>query len=92
MTTKPEILLFNPKGDEQGWLVVLENNQAVPFETKRCYFIYGTKEGVVRGHHAHRKLKQLLVCVSGSVDIYCEYANSKETFKLDSPNKGLLLD
>lgn len=28
MTTKPEILLFNPKGDEQGWLVVLENNQA----------------------------------------------------------------
>ena len=92
MTTKPEIISFEKLGDEKGWLVVLENNTTIPFESKRCYYIYGTQEGVVRGHHAHRKLKQLLVCVSGSVDIYCEYADKKETYKLDQPNKGLILD
>ncbi len=92
MTTKPQIISLEPKGDEQGYLMVWEGNRNVPFEIKRCYYIYGTREGIVRGHHAHHKLKQLLICVSGSVDVYCEYGDKKETYRLDEPNKGLILD
>ena len=92
MATRPQIVSFEPKGDEKGYLIVLENNKDVPFDVKRSYFIYGTRKGIVRGRHAHRKLKQLLVCVSGSVDIYCEYQDKKETYKLDNPAKGLLLE
>lgn len=92
MEKNPRMIEFIPKGDEDGYLVVLENNKEVPFDVKRTYFIYGTQGGIVRGHHAHHKLKQLLVCVSGSVDIYCEYKDKKETYKLDSPTKGLFIE
>ena len=89
---KPEIILFDIKGDDEGSLCALESNRNVPFEVKRCYYIYGTANGVTRGHHAHRKLKQLLICVNGSVEIYCEYGENKEIFLLDSPAKGLVLE
>lgn len=92
MKFQPKIITFSPKGDQNGLLIALENNINIPFTIKRCYFIYGTKEGVIRGKHAHLNLKQILICVSGSVDIYCEYLNHKEIFHLNSPKQGLYLD
>lgn len=89
---KPEIIFFDIKGDNEGSLIALESNRNVPFEIKRTYYIYGTAEGVTRGHHAHRALKQLLICVNGSVEIYCEYGEKKEIFLLDTPNKGLIIE
>ena len=87
-----EIISFEPKGDEKGWLVVLENQRTIPFVSKRSYFIYDTQKGVIRGRHAHLKLKQLLICVSGEVDIYVEYGPKKETYHLDRRDRGLLLE
>lgn len=92
MKSSPKIIELKPKGDAKGHLIVLENNRDVPFDVKRTYFIYGTQQGIVRGHHAHHKLKQLLICVSGSVDIYCEFQKQKETYRLDAPTKGLLIE
>ncbi len=92
METFPKVIYFDSIGNEDGWLSVIENNKQIPFEIKRCYYIYGTKTNVVRGHHAHRNLKQVLICVSGSVDIYCEFFGNKQTYHLDSPRKGLLLE
>ena len=53
-------------GDERGGLIALESNDSVPFEIKRVYYIIDTKKGISRGFHAHKKLKQLVICVSGS--------------------------
>ncbi|MBP5748981.1 MAG: FdtA/QdtA family cupin domain-containing protein, partial [Treponema sp.] len=54
-------------GDERGKLIALEGlSELVPFEIKRSYFIYDTTPGTIRGRHAHRQLKQLLICVSGA--------------------------
>lgn len=89
---KPEIIFLDANGNDEGWLVAIESNHNVPFEIKRCYYIYGTAEGITRGYHAHRKLKQLLICVNGSVEVYCEYGQTKESFLLDNPRKGLILD
>ena len=79
-------------GDERGSLISIENLKNIPFKIKRVYYIFGTNENVIRGQHTHKKLKQLLVCVSGSVCIYLETKNKKETILLDSPNKAILLD
>ena len=32
----------------------------IPFEIKRVYYMYDTKEGVHRGFHAHKFLEQIL--------------------------------
>lgn len=91
---KPKVELINFKilGDERGSLISLENSINIGFDIKRIYYIYNTKKNISRGFHAHKKLKQLLIAVSGSVDIYCEYQNKKQTYLLNSPNIGLVLE
>ena len=44
-----------------------------------------------RGHHAHRKLKQLLVPLCGSVTIDLLDNSGSESYILDSPDDGLFI-
>lgn len=92
MTAKTALISFQVHGDDRGSLVALEDGHNLPFDVKRVYYIYGTKTGIARGFHAHRKLKQLLIAVSGSVTIKCEYGGQNKEYILDKPNEGLLID
>jgi len=83
---------FKPLGDERGSLVALEGNKSVPFDIKRVYYIFGTKEGVSRGFHAHRNLKQVAVCVTGSCRFVLDNGKQKEEVILNSATKGLLIE
>lgn len=83
---------FSVKGDSRGFLIPFEKGCNVPFDIKRFYYIYGSASDQKRGFHAHKKLKQLLIAVSGSVRICCEWNEKKENFILNSPNKGLLIE
>ena len=78
-------------GDERGSLVVLESNISVPFEIKRVYYIYGTQNNVSRGFHAHKELRQLAVCVSGSCRLLLDDGKSKKNIILNNPSEGLLI-
>ena len=92
MKPKAEIVQFPIHGDNRGSLIALEGGSDIPFEVRRVYYVYGTRSNMPRGFHAHKHLKQLLVAVSGSVTVSCEYGTRKEKFSLDSPEKGLLLE
>ena len=85
---------FVPKGDERGQLIALEAlSEQVPFEVKRVYYIFDTTPGTVRGNHAHKNLKQVLICVSGACTIACELPDGTKTeYRLDWPNRGLLIE
>ena len=83
---------FKPLGDECGSLVALEGNKSVPFDIKRVYYIFGTKEGVSRGFHAHRNLKQVVVCVTGSCRFVLDNGKSREEIILDSAATGLVIE
>lgn len=87
-------LTFTPYGDDRGQLIALEAmTSEVPFEVKRLYYIFDTTPGTERGKHAHRELKQVLVCVNGACTITCEMPDgSKSSHRLDWPNKGLLIE
>ena len=63
---------FPPHGDDRGQLIAIEENQDIPFDVKRIYYIYDTLPGVRRGFHAHRNLQQILICVSGSCKIHLD--------------------
>lgn len=81
-------------GDERGKLIALEAlTDLVPFEVKRVYYIFDTTPGTVRGKHAHKVLKQLLICVSGACTIECEMPDgTKSEHRLDWPDRGLLIE
>jgi dTDP-4-dehydrorhamnose 3,5-epimerase-like enzyme len=79
-------------GDERGDLIALENNDSAPFEIKRVYCILDTKKGISRGFHAHKALKQLAICISGSCRFVLDDGKHKEDVVLKKPTEGLLID
>ncbi|MFM7742338.1 MAG: sugar 3,4-ketoisomerase [Verrucomicrobiota bacterium] len=79
------------RGDARGSLSVAELGGVLPFVVRRVYWIHGTKLGVSRGFHAHRKLRQLCVCVAGSVRMSLFDGRREESVVLDSSSKGLLI-
>lgn len=83
---------FQVLGDDRGSLVALETGKEVPFDVKRVYYIFGTQAGVARGFHAHKALKQVAVCVSGSCRFVLDDGKNKKEVLLDSPNHGLLIE
>ena len=82
---------FQPHGDQRGQLIALEDFKDIPFAIKRVYYMYATKEGVVRGHHAHKKLQQILVCVHGSCKIKLDNGLEKKIVYLEKPYEGLYI-
>lgn len=79
-------------GDDRGSLIALEDNHNVPFDVKRVYYIFGTGEEVRRGYHAHKNLKQLAICVSGSCKFLLDDGESQQHIELNSPAQALLIE
>ena len=74
-----------------GNITSLNNSVEVPFDIKRTYYLYDIPGGEVRGAHAHKELKQLLIAVSGSFDIQLDDGVNKKIIHLDRPNFGLII-
>lgn len=75
--------------DINGNLGFIEGGRDLPFQIARAFFVYGVHAGDIRGHHAHKRCNQFLICVHGRVDVTCDDGTKRRTFVLDSPLKGL---
>lgn len=80
---------FQQHGDERGMLIALEEYKDIPFEIKRVYYMYDTKEGVRRGFHAHKSLEQILICIHGSCKVLLDNGSEKKKVSLEKPYEGL---
>ena len=85
------LVTFNVFGDARGKLVSLEGMKNVPFSIKRVYYMYSTVLGQERGHHAHRNLEQILICLAGSVVCVLDDGKERKEFLLNSPNEGIYI-
>lgn len=84
-------LLFKVHDDARGHLVAIEEEKDIPFQIKRIYYIYNVMEGAVRGLHAHKSLKQLLICIHGKCTVVLDDGKEKITVELGNPNLGLYI-
>lgn len=75
-----------------GELSFFEATHEIPFEIKRIYYISKVPEGVRRGFHAHKKLKQLLFCPYGKIQLVLENVNGREEIELSDPSIGVVID
>ena len=86
-------LIDLPKvADLRGNLTVAEGACLVPFDIKRAYWVYDVPGGESRGGHAHKKLKQFVIALSGSFDVTLDDGKEKQTYHLNHPYQGLLID
>ena len=89
-----EIKIFDlPKiTDPRGNLTVAEGLDIVPFEIKRAYWVYDVPGGGSRGGHAHKRLHQFVIAVSGSFHVTLDNGFERQTVLLNHPYQGLLID
>jgi UDP-2-acetamido-3-amino-2,3-dideoxy-glucuronate N-acetyltransferase len=75
--------------DLRGNLVARQMGNGLPFRPERCFMVYDVPSKELRGEHAHRTCEQLLICLSGSVNVLCDDGEHRQEFTLDSPELGL---
>ena len=78
--------------DPRGNLTVAEETAHVPFHIRRVYWVYDVPGGESRGGHAHKRLRQLVVALSGSFHVTLDNGRERETILLNHPWQGLIIE
>ncbi len=87
-----KLIPLQAHGDDRGSLVSLEEGRNIPFEIKRVYYMFKTKEGVRRGFHAHKSLRQVAIAVRGSCRFVLDDGSERVELCLDNPAQGLVIE
>lgn len=89
---KPKLYTFSERIDARGNLGFLEELKDVPFEVKRIYWLYDVPEQQVRGDHAHKTGEQVIICISGQMEVVLESKKGDVlSYTLKEPNQGLYI-
>jgi len=93
MNIKPYYLIQLPKKeDKRGNLTHLQNLQEIPFEIERVFWTYDIPGGSIRGGHAYKTQKEIIIALSGSFDIIVTELNGEKIrFHLNRSYFGLYL-
>ena len=75
--------------DPRGNLSFLESENHVPFEIKRTYWIYDVPGGEYRGGHAFKEQQELIIVLSGSLDVVIFDGTEEKKFSLNRSYYGL---
>lgn len=72
-----------------GHITPVNNNQDIPFEVKRVFYLYDVPGGEARGCHAHKELHQFIIAGSGSFEVIVDDGKLKKIYQLTQPNIGI---
>lgn len=90
MTVEDVRIIELPKFlDVRGNLSFVEQNNHIPFEIKRTYWIYDVPGGEARGGHAFKENQEFIIALSGAFDVVVDDGKQKKTFTLNRSYYGL---
>ncbi|WP_035670645.1 FdtA/QdtA family cupin domain-containing protein [Flavobacterium sp. 83] len=92
MTTLKDIQLIKLPvvQDTRGNLAFVQND-VLPFEFKRVYYLFDVPSNSFRGSHAHINQSEVLIALSGSFEVVLNDGFEKKSFLLNKPNIGLYI-
>lgn len=91
-TVEDAIIIELPKFlDARGNLSFAEQNNHIPFEIKRTYWIYDVPGGEDRGGHAFRENQEVVIALSGAFDVVVDDGEKKKIFTLNRSYYGLYI-
>jgi len=77
--------------DKRGNLSFFENNNQIPFEIKRTYWIYDVPGGETRGSHAFKEQQEFIIALSGSFDVVLNDGKEERTYSMNRSYYGLYI-
>ena len=77
--------------DPRGNLTFVEGGRHIPFAVRRAYWIYDVPGGEMRGSHAYRRNRELIIAVSGSFDVEVDTGRGITRHQLNRSYYGLYL-
>jgi len=81
-----------PKIDEpRGNLTFVEGGRHIPFRIERVYYLYDVPGGAERGGHAHKKLEQFILAMSGSFDVILNDGCEQKRIHMNRSYYGLYI-
>ena len=86
---RPNLINLNKITDDRGNLTYIQYPEHVPFKFKRVYWIYDVPSGQTRGGHAFKSQKEVIVCLSGSLEVYISNGTIEESYTLNRPFNAL---
>jgi dTDP-4-dehydrorhamnose 3,5-epimerase-like enzyme len=90
MNATPKQIIFPKYKDTNGSLYVYESGKHLPFTVNRIFTVIAGI-GCIRGEHAHRHCSQILVCISGKIEVICDTGLVKTSHILADAGNGLLI-
>jgi len=92
MTIDDAILIELPRFmDPRGNLSFVEQNNNIPFEIQRTYWIYDVPGGEDRGGHAYKSTDEFIIAIAGAFDVTVDDGKQKKTFTLNRSYYGLYI-
>ena len=88
---EPQLIELPIFADPRGNLSFAEQNNHIPFEIQRTYWIYDVPGGESRGGHAFKETNEFIIAISGCFDVTVDDGKNKQTFRLDRSYYGLFI-
>jgi len=83
-----QLINFPVIEDVRGNLAFIQND-VLPFDFKRVYYLFDVPCNAFRGGHSHINQHEILIALSGSFEVVLDNGLEKKTFVLNKPNVGL---
>ncbi|MNL03094.1 TDP-4-oxo-6-deoxy-alpha-D-glucose-3,4-oxoisomerase [compost metagenome] len=92
MTTIQDIALIKiPVVEDLSGNLAFIQNDILPFEFKRVYYLFDVPSSAFRGGHSHIEQHEVLIALSGSFEVTLNDGTNKKSYLLNKPNIGLHL-
>lgn len=88
MLNEIQFINFPVVEDIRGSLAFIQND-ILPFEFKRIYYLFDVPSTAFRGGHSHIEQHEILIALSGSFEVVLDNGFEKRTIILNKPNLGL---
>lgn len=89
LINQPKIINLPKIVDSRGNLSFFENENQIPFQIARTYWIYDVPGGELRGSHAFKKQQEFIIALSGSFDVVLHDGEKEQVFSLNRSYYGL---
>ena len=72
-----------------GNITAINNNQEIPLDIKRVFYLFDMPSGESRGAHAHKKCHQIIIAASGSFKVLMDDGHIKREVLLNQADIAL---